>query len=125
MALSKRIGSKLIYWSIYCSRCVGKVSRGLGNATATFFKRLWRGDEVEEKKVVLKKGLKRAVFRCLIHLSAVSATTTIAYFNLAGYFIGTQLQGLIGEVYQALDTLCLQVTAKLLVNVFVFSVSYY
>ena len=125
MALSKRIGSKFIYWSIYWSRCVGKFSRRLRDATGTFFKRLWRGDEVEEKKVVLKKGLKRAVLRCLIHLSAVSATTTIAYFNLAGYFIGSQFQALTGGVYQALDTLCLQVTAKLLVNVFAFSISYY
>ena len=125
MALSKRIGSKLKYWSIYCSRCVGEFSRRLGDAIGTFFKRLWRGDEVEEKKVVLKKGLKRAVFRCLIHLSAVSATTTIAYFNLAGYFIGSGFQGLTGTNYQALDTLCLQVTAKLLVNVFVFSISCY
>lgn len=50
----------------------------------------------------------------MVHLSAVSATTTIAYFNLAGYFIGSELQGLTGGLYQALDTLCLQVTAKLL-----------
>lgn len=72
----------------------------------------------EEKKVVLEKGLKRAVSRCLVHLLAVSATTTIAYLNLAGYFIGSNLQGLTGGVYQAFDTLCLQVTAKLLVIVF-------
>ena len=74
----------------------------------------------EEKKVILEKGLKRAMFRCSVHLLAVSATTTIAYFNLAGYFIGADLQGWTGGVYQGLDTLCLQVTAKLLVNVFIF-----
>ena len=55
--------------------------------------------------------------RCSVHLLAVSATTSIAYFNLAGFFIGSEFQGLTGGVYQALDTLCLQVTAKLLVTV--------
>ena len=106
-ALSKRIYSKL----------------KLRDATGTFFKRLWRGEENEEKKVVLKRGLKRAMFRCSVHLLAVSATTSIAYFNLAGYFIGSELQGLTGGVYQGLDTLCLQVTAKLLVVVFTFLIS--
>ena len=112
-ALSKRIGSKFKS----CGRGIENVSRRIRDVTGKFFKRLWRGDVDEEKKVVLEKGLKRAVFRCLLHLLAVSATTTLAYFNLAGYFIGSELQGLTGGVYQTLDTLCLQVTAKLLVIV--------
>ena len=86
----------------------------------TFLKHLWRGDSDEKKKVVLERGLKSAILRCSVHLLAVSATTTLAYFNLAGYFIGSELQGLTGGVYQALDTLCLQVTAKLLVLIFTF-----
>ena len=88
------------------------------HATSPYLKRLWRGNVNEEKKAVLQRGLKRVLFRCLIHLSAVSATTALAYFNLAGYFIGDELQGLSGGVYQDLDTLCLQVTAKLLVMKF-------
>lgn len=98
-----------------CGRGIGNVARKVRSATRTSLKRLWRGDVDEEKKVVLEKGLKRALARCSVHLLAVSATTTLAYFNLAGYFIGSQYQGLTGGVYQALDTLCLQVTAKLLV----------
>lgn len=113
--LRKRIGSKLIS----CGRIVVNVPRRLRDATGTFFKYMWRGGVDEERKVVLKRGLKRALFRCSIHLLTVSATTTIAYFNLAGYFIGSELQGLTGGVYQALDILCLQVTAKLLVIAFI------
>ena len=110
-AFSKTIDSKFQS----CGRGIGNVARKIRNATRTSLKRLWRGDVNEEKKVVLEKGLKRALARCSVHLLAVSATTTLAYFNLAGYFIGSQYQGLTGGVYQALDTLCLQVTAKLLV----------
>lgn len=110
-ALSKRICSRIQSYG----RGIGNVSRRLCNATGTYFKHLWRGDVEEEKKVVVKKGLKRAMARCSVHLLAVSATTALAYFNLAGFFIGSELQGLTGGVYQALDTLCLQVTAKLLV----------
>ena len=115
-ARSKRILSKFKSYG----RGIGRLSRRLSDATCAFLKRLWRGDSKEEKKVVLERGLKRAMFRCAVHLLAVSATTTLAYFNLAGYFIGSELQGLTGGVYQALDTLCLQVTAKLLVVVFTF-----
>ena len=119
-ALSKRIRNKLESYG----KGIGNVSRRVRNSTGTFFKRLWRGDDVEEKKMVLEKGLKRAMARCSIHLLAVSATTTLAYFNLAGYFIGSEMQGLTGGVYQALDTLCLQVTAKLLVTVFTLIIAY-
>ena len=110
-AFSKTINSKFQS----CGRGIGNVARTIRNASRTALKQLWRGDVEEGKKVVLEKGLKRALARCSVHLLAVSATTTLAYFNLAGYFIGSQYQGLTGGVYQALDTLCLQVTAKLLV----------
>ena len=110
-AISKTIDSKFQS----CGIGIGNVARKIRNATRTFCQRLWRGDVDEEKKVVLEKGFKRALARCSVHLLAVSATTTLAYFNLAGYFIGSQYQGLTGGVYQALDILCLQVTAKLLV----------
>ena len=84
-------------------------------ATSRFFERLWFGAEDEEKKVVVRKSLWGALLRCSIHLIAMFATITIAYMNLAGYFIGAELQGLTGDVIQALDVLCLQVSAKLLV----------
>ena len=45
----------------------------------------------------------------------MAVTTALAYLNLAGYFIEDELQGSSGVVYQDLDILCLQVTAKLLV----------
>lgn len=91
------------------------VLRKFGNTSKALSKRIWRGKVNEEKKIVIKSGLKRPLIRCSVHLLAVSATTTLAYFNLAGYFIGANMQGLTGGIYQALDTLCLQVTAKLLV----------
>lgn len=118
-ALSKGVRSKFKS----SGRGIRNFSRRLRDATCTFLKRLWHGDEEEKKKAVLERGLKRAMFRCSVHLLAVSAITTLAYFNLAGYFIGSELQGLTGGVYQALDTLCLQVTAKLLVLVFTFLIS--
>ena len=90
--------------------------RKFRDSSAARSKRMWRGKVNEEKKVVLKNGFKRPLVRCSVHLLAVSATTTLAYFNLAGYYIGKDLQGLTGGIYQALDTLCLQVTAKLLVS---------
>ena len=93
-------------------------SQNTRHATTSYFKRLWRGNVKEEKKVVLQRSLKRVLFRCSIHLLAVAGTTTLAFFNLAGYFIGTEMQGLSGGVYQDLDTLCLQVTAKLVVIMF-------
>ena len=115
---NKRIRSKVHSWG----RGIKNVSRRLRDALGTSSKRMWRGTVVEEEKVVLERGLKRAILKCLVHLLAVSATTALAYFNLAGFFIGSEFQGLTGGVYQALDTLCLQVTAKLLVIVFLFSI---
>ena len=119
-ALTKRVRDK--YQS--CGRGIGTVSRRLRVATGTFSKHVGRGDVDEEKNVVLQKDLKQALGRCSVHLLAVSATTALAYFNLAGFFIGSEYQGLTGGVYQALDTLCLQVTAKLVVIVITFSTTH-
>ena len=112
-ALSQRFCAKIKS----SGRFIGGIPLRLREASGTFFKHLGRGDVKEERKIVLAKGLKPAMVRCSVHLLAVSATTSIAYFNLAGFFIGSEFQGLTGGVYQALDTLCLQVTAKLLVTV--------
>jgi hypothetical protein len=75
-----------------------------------------RGNDQEEKKVVLKSGYRWSLFKCSVHILPICATIIVAYFNLAGYFIGSSLQGLTGDTYQAIDRLCLQVTAKLLVS---------
>ena len=110
---SKRFRGTVHSWG----RGIRNVSRRLRDALGTSSKRIWRGTVDEEEKVVLKRGLKGAILKCLVHLLAVSATTALAYFNLAGFFIGSEFQGLTGGTYQAIDTLCLQVTAKLLVCV--------
>ena len=113
----RRIRGKVHSWG----RGIKNVSRRLRDAIGTSSKRIWRGTVDEEEKVVLKRGSKRAIFKCWVHLLAVSATTALAYFNLAGFFIGSEFQGLTGGTDQAIDTLCLQVTAKLLVCVSVLS----
>ena len=83
--------------------------------TKRLSKFVWYGKEKEEKKVVLHKSLPLAIWHCWIHIVPLSATATLAFLNLNGLFIGAQLQGLNGSVYQTLDVLCLQVTAKLIV----------
>ena len=110
---NKRIRGKVHFWG----RGIKNVSRRLRDTLCTSSKRIWRGTVDEEEKVVLKRGSKHAIPKCLVHLLPVSATTALAYFNLAGFFIGSEFQGLTGGTYQAIDTLCLQVTAKLLVCV--------
>lgn len=97
----------------YCGRSIKKGLQILCGATARIIKRSWRGEVNEEKKIVLRRSLTNALLQCLIHLLPICVTITLGYFNLAGYFIGSDLQGLYSPVYQALDILCLQVVAKL------------
>lgn len=85
-------------------------------ATSNFFKEVWRGDADEPQKIILHRDLGHVLRRFLIHLLPLGATIVLAYFNFAGYFIGNNFQGRTGEEYQALDLLCLQVAAKLLVR---------
>ena len=96
----------------------GKGLKRVRHVAGEYCKRLWCGKTNEKEKIVLQKGLARALLRCMIHLLPVSVTITMAYLNLAGRFIGSNLQGLTGGVYQAIDVLCLQVTAKLQVIMF-------
>lgn len=56
-ALSERIRTKFES----CGKGIGNVSRKLREATGKVFKRLWRGDVDEKKKIVLERGLKRAL----------------------------------------------------------------
>ena len=96
-----------------CGRSINKGLQILCEATARIIKRCWRGKVSEDSKVILRKSLAKALLQCLIHFLPICVTITLAYFNLAGYFIGANLQGLYGPVYQALDILCLQVVAKI------------
>ena len=99
-----------------CGNGIQKIAQRLGHATGTFFKRRWRGEFDEKKKVVLRKSLSGALLRCSVHFLPVFVTIVVAYFNLAGRFIGAELQGWTGDIYQAVDILCLQVVAKLQVR---------
>ena len=100
-----------------CGRGITKNLKNLYHGIGKFSKQFWRGQKQEEQKVVLRKDFQRAVLQCWAHFLALLGTVTIAYLNLAGYFIGAQLQGRTGKKSQALDMLCLQVTAKFLVIV--------
>ena len=107
-------------WQILCSISffdinIRKASQKQPFATSKFLKHLWFGNEDEKQKVVIRRSLLGALLQYSIHLLAIYAIATIAYFNLAGYFIGAILHGLSSDVIQAVDVLCLQVTAKLLV----------
>ncbi len=75
------------------------------------------GEEEETPKVVVTKDLWTALFRCAVHLVPLSVTVVLAYLNLASYYIGGELQGLSGPLFNALDNFCLQVAAKLAVRV--------
>lgn len=75
------------------------------------------GEEEETPKVIVTKDLWTAVFRCAVHLLPLSVTVVLAYLNLASYYIGGELQGLSGPLFNALDNFCLQVAAKLAVSV--------
>ena len=100
------------------------------NGLKIFYEELWRGDLDEKPKVVIQGPAKRTprkqraralvtagrVWRqCWADFVAISATVTLAYFNIPGYFVGNDLQGSPSNNYQAFYRLCLQVAAKLLV----------
>ena len=63
-----------------------------------------------------RRSLWRTLSRCLVHLLAIMATIAISYFNLAGYYIGANLAGITDPTVQAFDILCLQIAAKIQVN---------
>jgi hypothetical protein len=80
----------------------------------------WRSShsrqDIEQKKIILDRSFRRALIRCAVHFLPVSASITLTVLNLRGYFIGATFQGLT-SVSDAVDTLILQVTAKLMVCV--------
>jgi len=90
--------------------------RNVGLSGLSFWVRAIHGQEKEEKKSIVQKDFLVALSRCMAHVIPILATTTLAYLNLAGYFIGGELAGIVGSQADAVDQLCLQVTAKLLVG---------
>lgn len=77
---------------------------------------IMHGSQTENEKIVLRKTLWPALAKCSVHTLPVVGTITLSYFNLHGYYIGTDFKGKTYAAAQELDRLCLQVTAKLLVR---------
>lgn len=119
-----------------CSSNASNILRRRHDKTKKALKNSWRGDLTEEPKIVIqgpptcppskrraylvtKQALVKAgrVWRqCWAHFMAIASTVTLAYLNIAGYFVGNDLQGSPSDNYQAFYRLCLQITAKVLVG---------
>ena len=99
-----------------CYQCMIKTPKELWSFISTSSVRLWCGELDEEETVVLRTNVWFALLRCWPHFVTLGATVALAYLNIAGYFVGALLQGDPSRNYQAFYQLCLQVTAKILVN---------
>lgn len=86
-----------------------------GRTVQSFNRRLLHGAEKEKKKTVSRNAPKHALANCLIHILPLCAVVILSYFNWAGFFIGSKLQGFHDSTSQDISRLCLQVTAKLVV----------
>lgn len=98
-----------------CRKSILSIPKKLWTFLCVFSKSLWRGELDEKEKIVLRKNVWSALWRCWPHLVTLFATAPLAYLNIAGYFVGATLQGHPSRNYQAFYQLCLQVTAKILV----------
>jgi hypothetical protein len=74
------------------------------------------GQPAEGKKIAVTSSLKAALLRCCVHVVPIGTTVVLAYLNFGGYFIGDQFAGNSSSTAQSTDQLCLQVTAKLIVE---------
>jgi hypothetical protein len=90
--------------------------KNIGLAIISFWQNAFRGDDSEEKKVVISRSRRLALIRCSIHILPILGTITLAAVNLNGAFIGGEYLGLSGAAANAVDTLALQITAKLMVT---------
>lgn len=79
-------------------------------------RQVWSGSESENPKVIVNPGIWRAFQKISVHLLSIAATAALASLNLATYFVGSQYQGSDNAVWQHLDSLALQITAKLYVS---------
>jgi hypothetical protein len=82
----------------------------------SFWRRARRGDNVEEKKIIIDRSFRLAMIRCSIHFLPIAATIALASLNLKGFFVGGEYLGLSGPTALAVDTLLPQITSKLMVN---------
>jgi hypothetical protein len=73
------------------------------------------GAQQEERQVVVQSNI-NVIRHCSIHILPICTTITIAYFNLAGYFIGENLNGSVSTLAQNMGRLSLQFAAKLFVR---------
>lgn len=81
----------------------------------------WRstlyGQDTEVKKIILDQSFRVALIRCSVHFLPISASVALTVLNLKGYFIGATFQGP-SNLSDAVDTLFLQVAAKMMVCFF-------
>jgi hypothetical protein len=90
--------------------------KNIGLAIISFWQNAFRGDDSEKKKVVISRSRRLALIRCSIHILPILGTIALAAINLNGVFIGGEYLGLSGAAANAVDTLALQITAKLMVT---------
>ncbi|KAK5743260.1 hypothetical protein LTR17_002737 [Elasticomyces elasticus] len=95
------------------SRKLWKATVATCKSTAITCEQFIHGAPKEEPKEIVTRDWTNVCLKLLIHLTPVCATVTLAFLNLKGYFIGSQLQGPNTAVAQGMDRLALQVTAKL------------
>ena len=114
---------KLRGWFSKVGSCFSKVGRWflkvpgfLSVLNTRCIEYFFKGATAESEKTVVSASWFAALGKCLIHVPPMAATIALTYFNLAGYFIGSNLEGLTPPSAQAIDRLCLQVTAKLIVR---------
>ena len=95
---------------------LGRMSAWAKNAGISIFalciSEAWKADK-EPRKVILSDNPLMILSRCWIHVLPLTATAVLTWLN-AGYFIGNTLTGKIGDTYQNLDRLGLQVASKIL-----------
>ncbi|KAF2102893.1 hypothetical protein NA57DRAFT_52438 [Rhizodiscina lignyota] len=125
------------FWTtiqVLLMRCLKSMSPLLlqfTSATREGTRQLVHGTVEEEPRVVMKtverttpshrivhpvRVLARTMLvlqHCSIHIIPIFATITLAYLNLAGFFIGENLAGSTAGIAQNMDRLSLQVVAKL------------
>ena len=98
-------------------------ARRLGYSIAQSFtkttkaaRRVVKGASTEEPKPLATQSKRRVATVCFIHTVPILASIVLAAMNLKGYYIGAELTGGSDQSTQAIYTLCLQVTAKLMVR---------
>ena len=77
---------------------------------------MWHGELDEKESIMLRNIISSALRRCWDQIVTLGATISLAYLDLAAYFVGAEWQGSPSGNYQGFYQLCLQFTAKVLVN---------